>query len=273
MGPLKRQRQKEQISCYLKALPPSVAVTLSMFLDVSELAKLEVTCKYMREAVRGSLIAEHLKPFYPSSIPDYVTLFTLEFMKTHRKRTTKVLALGLGHSLALLDGKVFSFGTGSHGALGHGNKLDQEFPKQIERLKNLTVKSVSAGGYHSVVLTEDGRLYTFGEGGFGRLGHGDEAGQDRPKLVKSLVQETICAVTAGCNHCVAVNEKGQAYFFGKDVNEKTLSKSWLKPTLIKSLSRSRVVAVAAGMAHSLLLTDRFEVLSFGMGRWGRLGIL
>lgn len=74
--------------------------------------------------------------------------------------------------------------------------------------------------------------------------------------MKSLVQETICAVTAGCNHCVAVNEKGQAYFFGKDVNEKTLSKSWLKPTLIKSLSRSRVVAVAAGMAHSLLLVSR-----------------
>jgi len=36
---------------------------------------------------------------------------------------------------------------------------------------------ITCGSFHSAAVTEDSRLYTWGHGGEGRLGHLDEASQ------------------------------------------------------------------------------------------------
>ena len=80
-----------------------------------------------------------------------------------------------GHTLALTeDGKVFSWGDGDYGKLGHGNAATQKSPKQIMgHLTDKVVVQISAGYRHSAAVTNEGQLYTWGEGDFGRLGHGD----------------------------------------------------------------------------------------------------
>ena len=42
---------------------------------------------------------------------------------------------------------------------------------------------VSAGSSHSLALTAEGALFSFGYGAYGRLGHGDAANQLQPKRV------------------------------------------------------------------------------------------
>lgn len=79
--------------------------------------------------------------------------------------------------------KVFSWGEGEDGKLGHGNRLNLDKPKLIEALKNKRIRDIACGSSHSAAITSSGELYTWGLGEYGRLGHGDSITQLKPKLV------------------------------------------------------------------------------------------
>jgi len=51
----------------------------------------------------------------------------------------------------------------------------EEIPTQLRSLSGKNVVFVAAGGSHSAAITEDGALYTWGKGSYGRLGHGEQA--------------------------------------------------------------------------------------------------
>mgnify|MGYP001184691533 FL=1 len=85
-----------------------------------------------------------------------------------------------------VDGKVFSWGEGDDGKLGHCSRLSCEKPRLIEALKAKRVRDVACGSSHSAAITSNGELYTWGCGEYGRLGHGDNVTQLRPKQVKKI---------------------------------------------------------------------------------------
>ena len=51
-------------------------------------------------------------------------------------------------------------------------------------LTGVRVVGVAAGGFHSIALAADGRVFTFGAGKYGVLGHGDEQDQLTPRIVE-----------------------------------------------------------------------------------------
>lgn len=51
--------------------------------------------------------------------------------------------------------RVFSWGWGIHGQLGHGCAEDVMFPKVINSLKKKKIISICAGQGHSVVLSKN----------------------------------------------------------------------------------------------------------------------
>lgn len=93
------------------------------------------------------------------------------------------------HTMALtIDGKVFSWGEGDDGKLGHFNRTSYDIPRQIEALRSKRIKDIACGSAHSAAISQEGELYTWGLGDYGRLGHGDNSNQLRPKIVASLAQ-------------------------------------------------------------------------------------
>eukprot|EP01035_Chromulina_nebulosa_P016888 gene16888-22376_t len=75
------------------------------------------------------------------------------------------IAAGFSHSIAISsNGKVFSWGCGTHGRLGHGSHCDEYLPKQIAALNkpNINIVSASAGLGHSMFLTKEGLLFGCG---------------------------------------------------------------------------------------------------------------
>ena len=127
----------------------------------------------------------------------------------------------IAHSLLLCaDGRVMSFGCGQYGALGHGygpgkTLPDTTRPQFIEHLSDVRCICVSAGELHSAVVTDDGDVYTFGEGFCGQLGHGDKRPQLLPKLVGHDIEyEAISHVSCGSRHTIVVSEEGEMYTFG-----------------------------------------------------------
>lgn len=45
-------------------------------------------------------------------------------------------------------------------------------PKEIDNLQSLNVVSIECGGFHTVALTREGRLFVCGDNSFGQLGDG-----------------------------------------------------------------------------------------------------
>ncbi|XP_074671595.1 E3 ubiquitin-protein ligase MYCBP2 isoform X17 [Strix aluco] len=77
----------------------------------------------------------------------------------------------------------------------------------------LRAVQVSCGFHHSVVLMENGDVYTFGYGQHGQLGHGDVNSRGCPTLVQALPGPST-QVTAGSNHTAILLMDGQVFTFG-----------------------------------------------------------
>jgi E3 ubiquitin-protein ligase HERC2 len=81
--------------------------------------------------------------------------------------------------------QVFSWGEGEDGKLGQNNRLSLDKPRLIECLKSKRIRDIACGSSHSAAITSSGELYTWGLGEYGRLGHGDNVTQLKPKLVSA----------------------------------------------------------------------------------------
>ncbi|KAJ8286644.1 hypothetical protein GJAV_G00041500 [Gymnothorax javanicus] len=174
-----------------------------------------------------------------------------------------------GHTLAVTgEGEVFSWGDGDYGKLGHGNSATQKYPKIIQGpLLGKVVVCVSAGYRHSAAVTNDGELYTWGEGDFGRLGHSDSHSRNVPTLVKDIsgVGQAVC----GSSHTIAVAQDGRVVWsFGGGDNGKLGhgdTNRVYRPKVIEALHGYVIRKVCAGSQSSLALTSAGQVFAWGCG--------
>ncbi|XP_076011636.1 putative E3 ubiquitin-protein ligase HERC1 isoform X2 [Genypterus blacodes] len=174
-----------------------------------------------------------------------------------------------GHTLAFItEGEVFSWGDGDYGKLGHGNSSTQKYPKLIQGpLQGKVVVCVSAGYRHSAAVSEDGELYTWGEGDFGRLGHGDSNSRNIPTLVKDI--SNVGEVSCGSSHTIALSKDGRTVWsFGGGDNGKLGhgdTNRVYKPKVVEALQGMFIRKVCAGSQSSLALTSTGQVYAWGCG--------
>jgi hypothetical protein len=58
---------------------------------------------------------------------------------------------------------VFTWGRGEDGQLGLGDTSDQDEPTYVDALRGVGVRQIACGSGHTVVLTTDGEVYTWGK--------------------------------------------------------------------------------------------------------------
>uniref|UniRef100_A0AAQ4R2P6 Inhibitor of Bruton tyrosine kinase n=1 Tax=Gasterosteus aculeatus aculeatus TaxID=481459 RepID=A0AAQ4R2P6_GASAC len=110
------------------------------------------------------------------------------------------------HSVFLSQkGQVFTCGHGLGGRLGHGDEQTYLVPRVVKGLMSHHCSQVAAAKDHTVVLTEEGYVYTFGLNTFHQLGLvPPPASAHVPKQVssKALKGRTVIGVAAGRFHTV-----------------------------------------------------------------------
>ena len=125
------------------------------------------------------------------------------------------MSAGAAHSLALTaSGAVWSWGDGFFGKLGHGDDHAQWQPKKVEAFAGQRIVAVSAALVHSLAITADGALWSWGWGASGKLGHGDEHDQLLPKKVEAFAGQRVVAVSAGDVHSIVITADGAVFAWG-----------------------------------------------------------
>lgn len=92
------------------------------------------------------------------------------------------------------------------------SKLTLLAPAQLLLPGSSPAVQVACGMHHTVLLLQNGQVYTFGSNQHGQLGHGDLILRGSPTLVYSL--PTVTQVAAGSNHSVFLTAWGRVYTCG-----------------------------------------------------------
>ena len=120
------------------------------------------------------------------------------------------------------------------------------------------IKSAAAGGYHSLYLLTDGRLFGCGNNSLGQLGDNTTINRYSPVFIRSGVQ----SVVAGDFHSLILTTDGTLFGFGNNsfgqLGDGTTTDRHL-PVQIKTGIKS----IAVGANHSFILTTDGTLFGFG----------
>jgi alpha-tubulin suppressor-like RCC1 family protein len=132
------------------------------------------------------------------------------------------LACGQYHSLGLTtEGKVYAWGLNESGQLGNGMRDDADDEEQLwedvspQRVPLSHVISISCGGFHSLALTREGKLYAWGLNDSGQLGIG-KTSDDTKTLTPHVIALEHVAMSCGELHSMALTRDGKVYAWGNN---------------------------------------------------------
>ncbi|CAL4077670.1 unnamed protein product, partial [Meganyctiphanes norvegica] len=149
----------------------------------------------------------------------------------------KVEAISAGGEFSMLidsKGALYSFGCPEYGQLGHNtdgkffitaNKLGfhnenspRKVPLFVERSKDsqptpvtdVQIAQVACGNNHTCVVDTKGRCFTWGFGGYGRLGHAEQKDEMIPRLIKFFdgPKREVKKIWCGASYTVAHSNLG-----------------------------------------------------------------
>ncbi|OAP04073.1 hypothetical protein AXX17_AT3G25390 [Arabidopsis thaliana] len=195
------------------------------------------------------------------------------------------VACGTWHSaLATANGKLFTFGDGAFGVLGHGNRESVSYPKEVQSLNGLKTVKVACSIWHTAAIVEvmgqtatsmsSRKLFTWGDGDKNRLGHGNKETYLLPTCVSSLIDYNFHKIACGHTFTVALTTSGHVFTMGGTAHGQlgnSISDGKLPCLVQDRLVGEFVEEIACGAHHVAVLTSRSEVFTWGKGANGRLG--
>lgn len=205
----------------------------------------------------------------------------------------ELVACGEYHTCAVTrSGDLYTWGDGTYnsGLLGHGSKVSCWIPRKVSgNLDGIHLSYISCGLWHTAVVTSAGQLFTFGDGSFGALGHGDHISTSIPREVETLRGLRTTRVSCGVWHTAAVvvatdssssspsgsTSCGKLFTWG-DGDKGRLGHGDKEPRLfpecVAPLIDENICQVACGHDLSVALTTSGHVYTMGSAAYGQLGV-
>ncbi len=223
----------------------------------------------------------------------YPTVKVSLFKENEIEKNVASVALGPDYvAYVTTAGELYTWGVGKDGKLGQYNRsvkdwyygpeasYTQSKKRPIPFFKGITVASVAVGVNHTAAVTEDARLFTWGNGLSGKLGHGDSEMKPTPTEVKFFnkskeEQILVASVFLGPNASAAVTKSGALYMWGETFDNTGSNGNEPKQVIIPSPSNVKgataVTSVAIGEKHVAVLMADGRVYTWGNNAKGQLG--
>jgi alpha-tubulin suppressor-like RCC1 family protein len=271
-------------------LPLDLFTAVCLQLDLHDLVRVAATCRRLRHgdtgletaelptkspvvaalrahAFRGGLLVPSTRPIGCSeSRVAYLT----RCVRQRRCREVAVVGTGSRHTLLVdASGRLLACGWGL--ATGHADAWGMTFlPSPVVAMAEVRVRSLAAGLSHSLALSRDGRVYSWGENRHGQLGHGDKRDRPLPALLEGL--EGVRAIASAVDHSLAVMQSGLVFSWGETPQgEAQDTQDALRPRIVEGFGVVRICCVSAGMRVAFAIGESGEFFSWGSGGYSHLG--
>ncbi|CAC5423947.1 RCC1 [Mytilus coruscus] len=158
------------------------------------------------------------------------------------------------------SGDIYSWGLNNYFQIGFDDMQNRFIPEWVPSFAAHNKKwiKIQAGQHHTMLLDEDGKVYTIGRAEYGRLGLGENSGEkSEPTLVKTLTEKCI-DIAAGQSVSLALTADGTVYGWGMGTSRQLGTGDeedvW-EPVKMsgKQLETRTVVGISAGGQHTVLL--------------------
>jgi len=133
------------------------------------------------------------------------------------------------------------------------------------------IVQIAKGNTHSLVLTGNGKVYSWGSNYYGQLGLGNYIQYPYPKQVIIPNGEKIKQIGAGSGFSVALTENGEIYSWGSNsggrlgINNSN-GLSYFLPQKIFIPNKEKIKQISVGYDHVLALTENGGVYTWGNGK-------
>ena len=188
------------------------------------------------------------------------------------------------HNIVLAsNGSLFSWGDNHYGELGDGTDSSRSSPVSVNMrgvLNGKNIVQVSAGFYHTIALSSDGSIFSWGYNYYGQLGDGTTTSRLSPVSVNMsgvLNGKNIIQVSTGTYHTIALSSDGSIFAWGFNENGELgdgTNTSRSSPASVKIggvSSGKKITYVKAGDYYAIALSNDGFLFSWGSNDQGQLG--
>nr|XP_012226242.1 PREDICTED: RCC1 and BTB domain-containing protein 1-like isoform X2 [Linepithema humile] len=177
------------------------------------------------------------------------------------------------------EGKIYSWGLNAFSMCGHEIDYIIPYPLRILEFAGQRVVDIRCGYFHVLVLTDDRKVYSWGENYCGQVGNTDVDLARKPMEVIIVdifgKKKDIQSISCGSTFNMAVTCDGQLYGWGENTygqlglgdNAAMINRKPIK--IIKDVA---IAKVECGSEHTLALTREGLLYVWGKNDDGQLGI-
>ncbi|KAK3101004.1 hypothetical protein FSP39_000154 [Pinctada imbricata] len=179
----------------------------------------------------------------------------------------RVISVSCGgeHTIALTQQGVYGWGSSKYGQVGLGTRHIYSRPMFLDTLTSTPCVQVVCGQYHSLALTAQAEVYSWGWGVHGQLGHHAIEDCLKPKKIAFLSDKQVTKISAGYCHTLALTALGQVWafgcgFFGQLGLGNNSKQTW--PVQITTL-KDKIVEISTKFFHNIAVSAQNKVYTWG----------